>query len=160
MDSIEESAICNDISVMLASVECVVAMLTSLEALCKGEGINAEAAVLVNQRYPFLEQVDYKGPLTYQSLARLPKPYRDVVANLKYSSDSDSSGIDGGPGDPIDEDGLDSDDSGATEGPEDDAENESDDSIMDDESFLTNHELTIQKLPKSLNFVCFKKFSL
>lgn len=75
-----------------------------------------------------------------------------MVANLKYASDSDSSGIDGGPGD-NNEDGTDSDDSGATEGPEDE-ENQSDDSIMDDEAFLTSHELTkIQNLPKSLQFV-------
>lgn len=76
MDSIEESSQCNDPAIMLASVECVVAMLTSLDSLCKGEGISHEAAVVANTRYTYLEQADYKGPLTYQSLARLPKPYR------------------------------------------------------------------------------------
>ncbi|CAH1154462.1 unnamed protein product, partial [Phaedon cochleariae] len=83
-----------------------------------------------------------------ESLARLPKPYRDVVANLKYHSDSDSSGIEGNI--PGVEGGTESDCSGATEGPEDGTV--SDDSIMDDESFLTNQQLQkLYKLPKSLN---------
>ncbi|XP_076275954.1 brefeldin A-inhibited guanine nucleotide-exchange protein 3 [Rhynchophorus ferrugineus] len=148
MDSIEESAQCNDHGVVLASVECVGALLGSLEALCKGEGLNQEAADLTNSRYTSLEHADYTGPLTYQSLARLPKPYRDVVANLRYQSDSsDSSGIEGNIRDPEEE----SDCSGATEGPEDEISH-SDDSIMDDESFLTNQQLQkLYKLPKSLN---------
>lgn len=79
MDSIEESAQCNDHSVVLASVECVGALLGSLEALCRGEGLNQEAADLANSRYALLEHADYTGPLTYQSLARLPKPYRWVA---------------------------------------------------------------------------------
>ncbi|CAG9817656.1 unnamed protein product, partial [Phaedon cochleariae] len=40
MDSIEESSQCSDTSVLLASIECVGALLGSLEALCKGEGLN------------------------------------------------------------------------------------------------------------------------
>lgn len=76
MDSIEESAQCSDSGVMLASIECVGALLGSLEALCRGEGLNQDAAEVANSRYPLLEQADYTGPLTYQSLARLPKPYR------------------------------------------------------------------------------------
>lgn len=79
MDSIEESSQCNDPGIMLASVECVVAMLTSLDSLCKGEGLTHEGALAANIRYTHLEQADYKGPLTYQSLARLPKPYRLVL---------------------------------------------------------------------------------
>ncbi|XP_057667053.1 brefeldin A-inhibited guanine nucleotide-exchange protein 3 isoform X2 [Diorhabda carinulata] len=148
MDSIEESSTCSDTSVLLASVECVGALLGSLEALCRGEGLNQEAADITNNRYVTLEQSDYSGPLTYESLARLPKPYRDVVANLKYQSDSDSSGIEGNI--PENEGGTESDCSGATEGPEDAIL--SDDSIMDDESFLTNQQLQkLYKLPKSLN---------
>lgn len=76
MDSIEESSQCSDPSILLASVECVGALLGSLEALCKGEGLNGEGAETANTRYQTLEQADYTGPLTYQSLARLPKPYR------------------------------------------------------------------------------------
>ncbi|KAL1497847.1 hypothetical protein ABEB36_008734 [Hypothenemus hampei] len=149
MDSIEESSQCNDHSVILASVECVGALLGSLEALCRGEGLNLEAADFANSRYPQLEQADYTGPLTYQYLARLPKPYRDVVANLRFQSDSsDSSGIEGNI---RDVEGEESDCSGATEGPEEEVSH-SDDSIMDDESFLTNQQLQkLYKLPKSLN---------
>lgn len=76
---------------------------------------------------------------------------RDVVANLKYHHDSDSSGIEGGVQDA--EEGSDSDCSGATEGPEEYG-SQSDDSIMDDESFLTSQQLQkLHKLPKSLNLV-------
>lgn len=74
-----------------------------------------------------------------------------MVANLKYQSDSDSSGIDGGGRDV--EGGSDSECSGATEGPEEYG-SQSDDSIMDDESFLTNQQLKkLHNLPKSLNLV-------
>lgn len=76
MDSIEESAQCNDPAIILASVECVRSLLGSLESLCRGEALEQDGAELVNTRYPTLEQADYTGPLTYQSLARLPKPYR------------------------------------------------------------------------------------
>ncbi|KAI4456597.1 guanyl-nucleotide exchange factor [Holotrichia oblita] len=149
MDSIEESAQCNEPNIVLASVECVGALLGSLEALCRGEGLTLEDADTTDVRYPTLEQTDYTGPLTYQSLARLPKPYRDVVANLKYQSDSDSSGIDGGG--QVDEGASDTDCSGATEGPEEYG-SQSEDSIMDDESFLTNQQLQkLHHLPKSLN---------
>lgn len=76
---------------------------------------------------------------------------RDVVANLKYQSDSDSSGIDGGA--QVDEGASDTDCSGATEGPEEYG-SQSEDSIMDDESFLTNQQLQkLHNLPKSLNLV-------
>lgn len=73
------------------------------------------------------------------------------MANLKYQSDSDSSGIDGGGH--VDEGGSDTDCSGATEGPEEFG-SQSEDSIMDDESFLTNQQLQkLHNLPKSLNLV-------
>lgn len=82
--------------------------------------------------------------------------YRDVVANLRYQSDSDSSGIDGGGrvGDRhTDEEGTESDTSGATEGPEDNG-SDSEDSILDDNGFLTSQELQkLQKLPKALHLV-------
>ncbi|XP_060521319.1 brefeldin A-inhibited guanine nucleotide-exchange protein 3 [Cylas formicarius] len=147
MDSIEESSQCNESAVVLASVECVGALLGSLEALCKGDGLTQDTADITNSRYTVLEQADYTGPLTYQSLSRLPKPYRDVVANLKSLSDSDSSGIEGNI---RDVDGEESDCSGATEGPEEEITH-SDDSIMDDESFLTSQQLQkLYKLPKSL----------
>ncbi|XP_045475917.1 brefeldin A-inhibited guanine nucleotide-exchange protein 3 isoform X1 [Harmonia axyridis] len=148
MDSIEETSQCNDPNVLLASVECVDALLGSLEALSTGEGLDQEGSEIANTRYTTLEQADYTGPLTYQSMARLPKPYRDVVANLKYQSDDDSSGIEGNIPDVP---GTESDCSGSTEGPEEYG-SQSEDSIMDDESFLTNQQLQkLHKLPKSLN---------
>lgn len=74
-----------------------------------------------------------------------------MVANLKYQSDSDSSGIDGGGQDA--EGGSDSECSGATEGPEEYG-SQSEDSIMDDESFLTSQQLKkLHNLPKSLHLV-------
>lgn len=84
MDSIEESAQCTDSAVLLASVECIGALLGSLEALCRGEGLNLEDAETTNARYITLEQADYTGPLTYQFLARLPKPYRWVSRNFIF----------------------------------------------------------------------------
>lgn len=74
------------------------------------------------------------------------------MANLKSQTDSsDSSGIEGNI--PELENGSESDCSGATEGPEDYG-TQSDDSIMDDQSFLTNQQLQkLHKLPKSLNLV-------
>ncbi|XP_025836483.1 brefeldin A-inhibited guanine nucleotide-exchange protein 3 isoform X2 [Agrilus planipennis] len=148
MDSIEESSQHNDPAIMLASVECVRALLGSLEALCKGEGLDMEGSEMANSRYPTLEQADYTGPLTYQSLARLPKPYRDVVANLKYHNDSDSSGVEGGG--QIVEGETDSDCSGVTEGPEEFGVH-SDDSNTDDENYSANHEIKkLHNLPKAL----------
>ncbi|CAG9831335.1 unnamed protein product [Diabrotica balteata] len=133
MDSIEESAQCNDTSVLLASVDCVGALLETLEALCKGEGINHESADITNSRYITLKQADYSGPLTYESMARLPTPYSGIEGNM-----------------PENEGGTESDCSGATEGPEDIIT--SDDSIIDDESFLTNQELQkLYKWPRSFN---------
>lgn len=78
------------------------------------------------------------------------------MANLKYQSDSDSSGIDGGGQE--NERGSESDCSGATEGPEEFG-SQSDDSIMDDESFLTSQQLQkLHRLPKSLHLVIKAKF--
>lgn len=76
-----------------------------------------------------------------------------MVANLKYQSDSDSSGIEGG--NKTVEGESDSECSGATEGPEEHVDyDHSDDSIMDDESFLTSQQLQqLYNLPKSLQLV-------
>lgn len=72
------------------------------------------------------------------------------MANLRYQSDNDSSGIEGNIPDVP---GTESDCSGSTEGPEEYG-SQSEDSIMDDDSFLTNQQLQkLHKLPKSLNVV-------
>lgn len=111
-----------------SSVECVVALLGSLQTLCTGE---LSAAVLDDQtvrviraRYAQLREVDYRGPLTYQSMARLPAVYREAVAVLREhgtnggetgsSAGSDSDGEAPGGGN----DEVVSTCSGDTEGPE------------------------------------------
>lgn len=63
-----------------ASVECIVALLESLQTLCSGtideNLLNDQTVQNINNRFPTLKDVDYTGPLTYQYMARLPAPYR------------------------------------------------------------------------------------
>ena len=63
-----------------ASVECVVALLASLQTLCSGNIdetiLNDQILQVMNNRYNHLRDADYSGPLTYQYMARLPAPYR------------------------------------------------------------------------------------
>lgn len=75
MDSIEESTT-GGLSILHASVSCVVAMLSALQELCEGKAINHNYTCTINSLYEDLESCDYRGPLTYQSMARLPKTYR------------------------------------------------------------------------------------
>lgn len=86
---------------LTSSVECIVTLLASLQNMCNGDGENIMSdtvAEAINSRYADLKDSDYSGPLTYQSMIRLPTPYRDVVAELKQNgfvgtSDSESEGI-------------------------------------------------------------------
>lgn len=75
MDSIEESTT-GGLAILHASVSCVVAMLSALQDLCEGKAINHNYTCTINSLYEDLESCDYRGPLTYQSMARLPKTYR------------------------------------------------------------------------------------
>lgn len=63
-----------------SSVECVVALLASLQTLCSGEideiTMDDHTVNVIQARYAKLKEVDYTGPLTYQSMARLPAVYR------------------------------------------------------------------------------------
>ncbi|XP_046405397.1 brefeldin A-inhibited guanine nucleotide-exchange protein 3 [Ischnura elegans] len=113
MDSIEECSKCQDYQICNASVECIVAMLGSLEELCSGKGITHEYLEKINALYAELTDCDYQGPLTYQYMARLPEQYKErikkekellaITKNNGYESaitsitpgteDSDSSGI-------------------------------------------------------------------
>ncbi|XP_021942345.1 brefeldin A-inhibited guanine nucleotide-exchange protein 3 isoform X2 [Zootermopsis nevadensis] len=93
MDSIEECSRSADTSVCSASVACIVAMLGSLEELCTGKGITHTYMDRINAMYAQLDQCDYQGPLTYQSLLRLPKPYRDCIERELMAS---RTGITGG----------------------------------------------------------------
>ncbi|XP_052900381.1 brefeldin A-inhibited guanine nucleotide-exchange protein 3 [Anopheles moucheti] len=116
-----------------SSVECVVALLESLQILSSGNFdetlIGDRIAETVNERYISLSDADYTGPLTYQSMTRLPPPYRDAVAELRQSgfessSESDADGpLEQGTIDPE----LGSVGSGDTEGPEDETHSSGDD---------------------------------
>uniref|UniRef100_A0AAG5DLN3 SEC7 domain-containing protein n=1 Tax=Anopheles atroparvus TaxID=41427 RepID=A0AAG5DLN3_ANOAO len=117
-----------------SSVECIVALLESLQVLSSGSFdesvLGDRIAEAVNQRYQLLADADYTGPLTYQSMTRLPPPYRDAVAELRQSGFESSSESDAEGGleqattlDPE----LGSVGSGDTEGPEDEAHSSGDD---------------------------------
>ncbi|RVE45506.1 hypothetical protein evm_009845 [Chilo suppressalis] len=99
MDGIEDCGRSGNPEVIAAAVECVVSLLDALEKLCatSGEYMAADIAALILQHWPKLQDADYTGPLTYQTLARLPSPYRDVVAVLQNNEEkghesSDTSG--------------------------------------------------------------------
>ncbi|XP_026321687.1 brefeldin A-inhibited guanine nucleotide-exchange protein 3 isoform X2 [Hyposmocoma kahamanoa] len=99
MDGIEECGRSGNLEVVAAAVECVVGLLDALEKLCSGtiEYLTPEQATLILEHWPKLHDADYSGPLTYQTLARLPSPYRDVVAVLQSNEEkghdsSDTSG--------------------------------------------------------------------
>lgn len=133
IDSMEECAISANSSFgsdesLHSSIECLVGLLTSLQTLCTGDIENLmtdQVAEAINARYGCLKEADYYGPLTYQSLIRLPRDYRDAVAELKQNrfdvpSDSDTEDVNV-PNVPDGDDIL-SNGSGETEGPEEDCD--------------------------------------
>lgn len=87
IDSMEECAISahsafgSDES-LHSSIESLVGLLSSLQTLCTGEIDNImtdQVAKVINLRYATLKEADYYGPLTYQSLVRLPREYRGKI---------------------------------------------------------------------------------
>ncbi|XP_076679931.1 brefeldin A-inhibited guanine nucleotide-exchange protein 3 isoform X2 [Andrena cerasifolii] len=145
MDSIEESTT-GGLSILHASVSCVVAMLSALQELCEGKAINHTYTCAINSLYEDLESCDYRGPLTYQSMARLPKTYREQLELMKkgIGSDSDSSGH--GPS----EDG----DSTDTEGPQNESDEVQEENSLEDNEYAMENErerLRLEKLPKCLH---------
>lgn len=83
IDAMEECATSSHSGIELslhASVECIVALLTSLQNLSTGEidenTVSEQVAHVINTRYKNLKEADYTGPLTYQLMARLPASYR------------------------------------------------------------------------------------
>ncbi|KAG7209797.1 hypothetical protein KM043_011413 [Ampulex compressa] len=145
MDSIEESTT-GGLAILHASVSCVVAMLSALQELCEGKAINHYYTCIINSLYEDLESCDYRGPLTYQSMARLPKTYREQLELMKkgIGSDSDSSGH--GPS----EDG----DSTDTEGPQNESDDMQEENSLDDNDYAIENErerLRLEKLPKCLH---------
>lgn len=78
MDGIEECGRSGNPDVLTAAVECVVSLLDALEKLCMGpdDYFTPDVTAIVLEHWPKLADADYSGPLTYQTLARLPSPYR------------------------------------------------------------------------------------
>lgn len=113
-----------------ASVECMVALLDSLQVLCSGEltesMISDQIVQVVNARHDLLKDADYSGPLTYQSMARLPAPYRDAIVEFRQNVFETSSGSESECDPPHEQDAA-SNGSGDTEGPEDDEPSSSSD---------------------------------
>ncbi|XP_032597271.1 brefeldin A-inhibited guanine nucleotide-exchange protein 3 isoform X2 [Drosophila grimshawi] len=113
-----------------ASVECMVALLDSLQVLCSGEltesMISDQIVQVVNGRHDLLKDADYSGPLTYQSMARLPAPYRDAIVEFRQNVFETSSGSESECEPPHEPDAA-SNGSGDTEGPEDDEPSSSSD---------------------------------
>ncbi|XP_012270259.1 brefeldin A-inhibited guanine nucleotide-exchange protein 3 [Orussus abietinus] len=142
MDSIEESTSVGT-SVLYASVSCVVAMLSALQELCEGKAISHNYTCTINSLYEDLESCDYRGPLTYQSMARLPKTYREQLELMKRSNGSDSDSSGHGPS----ENGYSTD----TEGPQNES---ADDVSIDETDYALENEkerLRLEKLPKCLH---------
>ncbi|XP_011297452.1 brefeldin A-inhibited guanine nucleotide-exchange protein 3 isoform X2 [Fopius arisanus] len=145
MDSIEESTMAGQ-STLYASVSCVVAMLSALQELCEGKAISHSYTCTINTLYENLESCDYRGPLTYQSMARLPKTYREQLELMKKSSDSESDSSGHGPS----EDG----DSTDTEGPQNESDDVNEENSIDEHDYAIENEkerLRLEKLPKCLH---------
>ncbi|XP_039275830.1 brefeldin A-inhibited guanine nucleotide-exchange protein 3 [Nilaparvata lugens] len=163
MDSIEECARCSDPAIVNASVSCIVAMLSTLQELASGKFIAERYCEKINAIYPSLKNCDYRGPVTYESMARLPRLYRE-----RMEREWAGVGVGAGAGEASDGEGGNSSrssssgvlssahSSGQTEGPED--EFRLDDSDMEElvaEAERKKEEreaLRLEKLPKTLNF--------
>ncbi|XP_043279234.1 brefeldin A-inhibited guanine nucleotide-exchange protein 3 isoform X2 [Venturia canescens] len=145
MDSIEESATAAQ-TILFASVSCVVAMLSALQELCEGKAISHSYTCTINSLYEDLEACDYRGPLTYQSMARLPKTYREQLELMKKGSGSESDSSGHGPS----EDG----DSTDTEGPQNESDEVNEENSIDENDYALENErerLRLEKLPKCLH---------
>lgn len=85
IDAMEECALSTQAgnacdNALQASVECIVALLESLQTLCSGNidenSLSDQTIQIINNRFTSLKDVDYSGPLTYQFYSRLPAIYR------------------------------------------------------------------------------------
>lgn len=158
-------------SSLQASVECIVALLGSLQTLCSGE-INediisdqvtlqqivykksflhiiylfSQIVEVINSRYSNLRESDYTGPLTYQSMTRLPAPYRDAVAELRQNGFETSSGSESDI-EHHQESDMASNGSGQTEGPEEELPSSSDDGSSKVENLWPYSHLEAPALP-------------
>lgn len=116
MDSIEECSKCTDWEIVFTSVSCILALLKTLLDLSTGKGINDVYIDKINENFPNLASCDYTGPLTYESMMRLPSTYREQLSSessigsrSRINSTSSSSGVPS---------------SGNTEGPEEGYQND------------------------------------
>lgn len=100
MDSIEESSKCTDWEIVFTSVSCILSLLSTLLDLSTGKGINDIYSDKINEKFQSLSSCDYTGPLSYESMMRLPNIYREQLSspesfaeNRSPSSTSSSSGV-------------------------------------------------------------------
>jgi len=105
MDSIEECSKCTDWEIVAISVSCILSLLSTLLELSTGKEINDVYTDKINEKFPSLASCDYTGPLTYESMMRLPNIYREQLSSPESSiknrsrinSTSSSSGNTEGP---------------------------------------------------------------
>lgn len=100
MDSIEECSKCTDWEIIFISVSCIHSLLSTLIDLSTGKGINDIYTDKINENFQSLISCDYKGPLTYESMMRLPSTYREQLSSessvgnrSRINSTSSSSGV-------------------------------------------------------------------
>ncbi|XP_024942475.1 brefeldin A-inhibited guanine nucleotide-exchange protein 3 isoform X2 [Cephus cinctus] len=153
MDSIEESIVAGP-TILHASVACVVAMLSALQELCEGRAISHGYTCTINGLYEELEACDYRGPLTYQSMARLPKTYREQL-ELMRKGGSTGNGIGGGSDSESSGHGpSENGDSTDTEGPQNESDDINEENSPDENDYALENErerLRLEKLPKCLH---------
>lgn len=61
MDSIEESSRCKQLDILNACVSCLSSLLSTLEELSSGKGINEKYVEKINLLFPNLQDADYTG---------------------------------------------------------------------------------------------------
>jgi len=86
MDSIEECSKCMDWEIIFISVSCILSLLSTLLDLSTGKGINYVYTDKRNEKFQSLTNCDYTGPLTYESMMRLPNIYREQLSSSSESS--------------------------------------------------------------------------
>ncbi|XP_050521238.1 brefeldin A-inhibited guanine nucleotide-exchange protein 3 isoform X2 [Daktulosphaira vitifoliae] len=114
MDSLEECAKCTDWEIVSTSVFCIASLLSTLIDLSCGKGINNIYSDKINKKFDTLSNCDYTGPLTYESMKRLPSSYREQLSS-ESSSENQSC---------INSSSCSSSSSGSTEGPEEGYQND------------------------------------
>jgi len=90
MDSIEECSKCADWEIVFISVSCILSLLSTLLDLSTGKGINDVYTEKINEKFQSLDSCDYTGPLTYESMKRLPNTYREQLLSSSSSSSESS----------------------------------------------------------------------